>query len=569
MRKLSNKIIKSQYSSVQCKLLSYMYLNYGCIPFDQMPFNSALINHNPKVYDLLDCIDSNYREHEFLARFIENNTIQKGKLFTSREDIKNFDNINLLIDKYNSSVYKKHSHRKIDTYKDFLFIRGYEEDTIKIIQELKYLSSKGIKDYSKSVDSWLSHNSNQIDCEDKKKSLREMFENSKVALIYGSAGTGKSTMINHISNFFNTHSKLYLAHTNPAVDNLKRKVHSSNSEFNTIASFLSKSRIQTQFDILIIDECSTVSNSDMRDILEKASFQLLILVGDIYQIESINFGNWFSVAQSFIHQSSITELTKPYRSENTQLLDLWGKVRNIEDDILEQLTKNDYTISLDSSIFENFENDEIILCLNYDGLYGINNVNKFLQANNCNDEIKWGDHTYKINDPVLFNDTRRFGPSIYNNLKGRIVTIKIFEEKIYFEIEIEKAINELDVILYDFELIGNENIDKSVIGFFVNKHKNGDEDDDSSDSAMPFQVAYAVSIHKAQGLEYNSVKILITDEVEDMITHSIFYTAITRAKNKLKIYWSPETENKILKSLQKRDSRRDINLLKSKYKEII
>ena len=54
-----------------------------------------------------------------------------------------------------------------------------------------------------------------------------------------------------------------------------------------------------------------------------------------------------------------------------------------------------------------------------------------------------------------------------------------------------------------------------------------------------------------------------------MITHSIFYTAITRAKNKLKIYWSPETENKILKSLQKRDSRRDINLLKSKYKEII
>ena len=47
---------------------------------------------------------------------------------------------------------------------------------------------------------------------------------------------------------------------------------------------------------------------------------------------------------------------------------------------------------------------------------------------------------------------------------------------------------------------------------------------------VPFQVAYAVSIHKAQGLEYKSVKIVITNDVEELITHNIFYTAITRAK---------------------------------------
>ena len=49
---------------------------------------------------------------------------------------------------------------------------------------------------------------------------------------------------------------------------------------------------------------------------------------------------------------------------------------------------------------------------------------------------------------------------------------------------------------------------------------------------MPFQVAYAVSIHKAQGLEYDSVKIVITDANEDDITHSIFYTVVTRAREK-------------------------------------
>lgn len=66
-----------------------------------------------------------------------------------------------------------------------------------------------------------------------------------------------------------------------------------------------------------------------------------------------------------------------------------------------------------------------------------------------------------------------------------------------------------------------------------------------SDTVVPFQVAYAVSIHKAQGLEYRSVKIVITNETEERITHNIFYTAITRAKENLKIYWSPETEKKV------------------------
>jgi ATP-dependent exoDNAse (exonuclease V) alpha subunit len=221
-------------------------------------------------------------------------------------------------------------------------------------------------------------------------------------------------------------------------------------------------------------------------------------------------------------------------------------------------------VKLDESIFENFEDDEIILCLNYDGLYGINNINKFLQSNNMHNPIKWGDHIYKVNDPILFNETKRFGPSIYNNLKGRIIEIKLFGDMIQFDIEIDKTINAMDTDLYDFELIENSMNGNSIIRFKVNMYKNTDEDDDSSDAVVPFQVAYAVSIHKAQGLEYDSVKIVISNEVEEMISHNIFYTAITRAKEKLKIYWSPEVENKILKNLEKRNNKRDVALLTSK-----
>ncbi|MCC2965353.1 ATP-binding domain-containing protein, partial [Campylobacter jejuni] len=91
---------------------------------------------------------------------------------------------------------------------------------------------------------------------------------------------------------------------------------------------------------------------------------------------------------------------------------------------------------------------------------------------------------------------------------------------------------------------------------------NSDEEDDNS-NIVPFQVAYAVSIHKAQGLEYNKVLIIIANEIEEQITHNIFYTAITRAKKELKIYWSAETENKILKSLKIKDINKDFYLFKN------
>lgn len=81
----------------------------------------------------------------------------------------------------------------------------------------------------------------------------------------------------------------------------------------------------------------------------------------------------------------------------------------------------------------------------------------------------------------------------------------------------------------------------------VSATKDDEEDINDVKTILPFQVAYAISIHKAQGLEYSSVKLLIpSNNVE--ITKSIFYTAITRAKDKLKIYWSSETMKKTLES---------------------
>jgi energy-coupling factor transporter ATP-binding protein EcfA2 len=561
---MTNNVIKDQFLRGETNpQLSDLCLKWGCIPFDQMPYNTSLINHNPKIYDLFECIDPAGREHELFARFIRNNTEINGQIFTKKDELDRFEDIDKLIAEYNKRIYRKHNKRKLETYKDFVYIKGYKDDTVEITEKIISLSSSGVKGYSKSVKAWLSSSEYIIDCEDKKTALIEMFENSKVALIYGAAGTGKSTLINHISHFFHDKRKLYLTNTNPAIDNLKRKVDASECNFMTIKKFLSDRNSDIDYTLVFIDESSTVSNRDMVAILNKAKFQLLVLVGDIYQIESIQFGNWFDVAKSFVPKTSVFELEKPYRTNNKKLLELWDKVRHMEDDITEHIARNGYSTKLDESIFENHEDDEIVLCLNYDGLYGVNNINRFLQNNNPNTPIQWGDLTYKVDDPVLFNETQRFGPSIYNNLKGKILRIEPTDRYIQFDIEIEKVLNETDVMFYNLELLDSEDEYKSIIRFQVNKFKSTDEDDNSSDDVVPFQVAYAVSIHKAQGLEYNSVKVVISNEVEERITHSIFYTAITRAKEKLKIYWSPETQKYVLENMKRRDNRRDVGLLRN------
>lgn len=563
--KMNNRIIKLQYNNEPCSKLSNLYLKYGCIPFEDMPYCTSLVQHNPKIYDLLNSIPTSNRDYELFARYIKNNTEIAGELFTNRNKIKKIDNIDNLVEDYNNSLYCKHTSRKLKEYKGSIYIEGYVDDSAKIIKKLREMSSFGLNQYTESVDLWFAKKPYAIDDKNKKEALRQMFKKSHVALIYGAAGTGKSTLINHVANFWEEKDKIFLANTHSAVDNLKRKVTADKSEYSTIASFLSNRNLNTNCEVLFIDECSTVSNSDMRKILEKADFKLLVLVGDVYQIESIYFGNWLSIAQWFIPATSIFELKSPYRTTDKGLLIVWERVRHLDKAILEPLVKNGYVSRFDESIFERSEDDEIILCLNYDGLYGINNINRFLQDNNPHEGIMWGINTYKVDDPVLFNESNVFSPLIHNNTKGRIVGIQIKEKEIWFDIEVDELIDKVDARHYDLKFVSESKFGNPIIRFKVNKYQSTDEDDDNNSTVVPFQVAYAVSIHKAQGLEYDSVKIVITNEIEEQITHSIFYTAITRARKRLKIYWSPETEKTVLEQFKIKDLKKDANLLAQLY----
>lgn len=198
------------------------------------------------------------------------------------------------------------------------------------------------------------------------------------------------------------------------------------------------------------------------------------------------------------------------------------------------------------NILKREEDDEVILCLNYDGKFGLNNMNKYFQnANKSGEQVYWQEWSYKVGDPILFNVTERF-PVFYNNLKGRIVEIQKDRNSITFTVDVDMILTEMDCQKEEeIEFIDIVGDNTTRVRFTIYAYDNNVLEENKNIMRMraivPFQIAYAVSIHKAQGLEYDSVKVIIPNSNSEKITHGVFYTAITRAKKKLKIYWSSET----------------------------
>ncbi|MFM2399606.1 MAG: hypothetical protein RL341_1763, partial [Pseudomonadota bacterium] len=249
MLRMYNQILKPHYCMENCDLLSGMKLQFGCIPFDTMPICTSLPGHNPRYWDLIESLDVTGRRHELLARRVKSNVERHGVLYTPLADIEEFGDVNGLITTYNSKLYHKHLERKLLLDKGHVFICGYENETVSILEKLRGCASSGIDGYTQAVKRWLDETPRRIDDPTKEDALKQLFSQSRVALIYGAAGTGKSTMVGHIAHYFNDKKKLFLAHTNPAIDNLKRKVTAQNSDFWTISSQIGRRTSAQEYDL--------------------------------------------------------------------------------------------------------------------------------------------------------------------------------------------------------------------------------------------------------------------------------------------------------------------------------
>ncbi len=576
--KMDNKTIKDQHSENPNVRLDGLYVENTSIPFDSMPYAMSLHKHNISWFHLIKSISLNGREYEMFAKYIKDKAENENILYVDVKECEKFGNIEELIAKYNHALNKF----GIDTYgraaikleNDFLCINSYEANSVEIINTLKSYKQQPAQDLKKCLDAtWLTSSQENLS-DDKMEILSRLLRGDSIAIIHGPAGTGKTKMLEVLASAFKDYKKIFLSNTKTSVENLRKRITAydeQNSYFKTASSYVWRGERdecdEFTYDILIIDESGTINNADMVKILRKQRYKLIILAGDVFQIESIKYGNWFSFAYNLFKADFVYELINTNRTSETDLLELWKLVRDNNEQAINKISNNEYSRPISEEIFTSLDDDEIILCLNYDGLYGINNINKLLQENNPEQALTIGVDTYKINDPVVFNDCERF-LSIYNNMKGTIKNIEIDSEneKTWFTILVDEVLDgRWNGFFEDYEVIEQQE-EKTLIRFYVENFKDTNNDETSKNHIIPFNLAYAVSIHKAQGLEYNSVKIIITSCIEDEITKNIFYTAITRSKKYLRIFWSSETQKKIFENMEKKNKFRDIPILKQRFK---
>lgn len=557
LKNFSKQTLDYAYNSKE-SMVNYLQVNKKCLPFEHSPLTKNFVGtkSTKKIEMLLQIVnDWNDIKTKKPYVFLNKLTNDFDELYYEANEsfVKN-------VIKYNNSLSpwdKKQGEEIKILDNNVVCIKCYEEESIEILTKLKErcyefydtsrmkknnLKLKKLVDFSKKLDSI------------KMETLKNLFTMSSILLIYGAAGTGKTTLIKCISKLYENENQLFITKTHAALENLRSKINDNGKYiFNTIKN-VKKYEIDSA-NIIFIDECSTIDNDEILKFLSKTNMnQKLVFAGDTYQIESIDFGNWFKYAKMILQKDYINvELNSNFRAKSENLSKLWNGVRKKVNVITEMLSMDGpFSKEISIDILSKKNDEEIILCLNYDGKFGLNNINMILQNANQNPPVKCNDWTFKIDDPIIFSENN-YSPLLYNNLKGKIVDIIVNNGYTTYVIDIDIYL-ENNSNMDQFKYISNPSSDKTRISIDIFEFY-----DEIESFSMPFQLAYAISIHKAQGLEYDSVKIIIPSNNDEMITHSIFYTAITRAKKNLTIFWSPETMNKVIKNIYKEDTRQQFS----------
>lgn len=521
-------------------------IGLGAKSFELMPFAFNPKNSRPSLHTLFGIFDASDSKDEILYHYLADYINQNNVLFVKPNNLgysdEMFEELARLFNLKLAKINPYYLDYKIIKVNDYYTIESYYKMTIETINMAislgDTLNVTLNNDYTQNQ--FLSNKQNII--------LSNALKKSSIALLTGAAGTGKTTVIKEFIKNNNDKSILCLTTTNTANNNLKIKDFKGGISYKNVAQF-EKEKIHQLYDIVIIDEASFIETKSIRHILNTYSKSMFLIAGDPEQIESIDFGNWFILLLDILKTKKVVyTLDDEYRTKIKEISNVWHEVRKGEKNILELLSTYGMTEKISDDIFKVSEN-EVVLCLNYDGLYGINNVNRYLQSSNPNKAFEYQQNLYKVGDPVIFitNDYSEFG--IYNNLKGKIVEIKEDSENIMFKIRLFDLIEFTGRLSSEVFLVKENDISYAIvekIKYYNDKYDNNMD----SRTKLPFQISYAMSIHKAQGLEFDSVKIVITKEADELITKNIFYTAVTRAKKNLMIYWEPEVANYVLDNIE-------------------
>lgn len=375
---------------------------------------------------------------------------------------------------------------------------------------------------------------------------------SRVSVITGGPGTGKSTIIKFIliiyskiemtKEGFNIYEFLnkviLLAPTGRAA---KRIYEVTDLRAQTIHSFLETPEDDGRDGrLFIIDEASMLDLPIMNRLLNRLSQKdQLILVGDKEQLPPIKAGNVFSdIIDSEI--LPIIELNKVYRQKgNSELLELAtgirlneisnNKMTNGETVKWVSVQRNEIVVSIQNTIIKmieqgiGFEEIQIIAPI-HRGEQGISYINKFIQNalfnkiiplqkellpstySNCYYDFCIGDRVIQLK-----NNTDK---NVVNGDIGVITGVRPAVEKT------EETEEESEKLIIRFE----------NIEVFYDKEEMDE-----------LALAYCFSVHKAQGSEFSHVILPLSTTYSYMINRNLLYTAVTRAKKSLTLIGELDT----------------------------
>lgn len=306
-------------------------------------------------------------------------------------------------------------------------------------------------------------------------------------------------------------------------------------------------------DYLIIDEASMIDISLFHCILNYTSYGMkIVLVGDPNQVAPIHAGQiFYDLLQTKAFQRDIVKLDHVYRQANNsasyRLLQniLAGKKFDPMHDINKQVQFRDSTdsetnyqiISKLSDEYKYDPQDFIILSAQKQGKFGINTVNKIIQkqlhspttnsiTNSNNITFHNGDRVLQIkNDYDQTKDNEKV-------MNGQLGTIYIDQKAI--KPANKRLITELPFKVY---VVFDDGTVKPINTYRQLNH---------------LMLGYAMTVHKAQGLERKSVLVLLPKVTETtMWSQNMLYTAASRTKQNIFFLGSLATYNKAVKTKDK------------------
>ena len=406
---------------------------------------------------------------------------------------------------------------------------------------------------------------------EKQKEAIKAINDNNVVIITGGPGTGKTTIIKSIIEIYKQ-KKYKIVLCAPTGRAAKRMTETTGEEASTLHRLLEIGKVDeeslikkdTEYqgapidgDIIIVDETSMVDMFVMSYLLDCIYLGTkLILVGDSDQLPSVGPG---SVLKDLINSKKLVtvHLDKIFRQAakskiivNAHRVNNGKNFINKDDENLEEDSKQDFffikennqekileqVLSLcngrlkkfgDYDFFESIQ----VLTPTKKGLLGTKELNKALQ-NELNPHregeaekssmgaiFRIGDRVMQIkNNYDMYwekrdGDILETGNGVFNGETGTITNINDKEKNIRVKFDDEK------ICWYEYNDL--EQIEHS----------------------------YCITIHKAQGSEFDVVIMIIPQTAPMLLTRNLLYTGLTRAKKMLIVIGNPNIVDFMIKNI--------------------